>query len=372
MQITIPIFVIYGAQFVALLFTLFAFFSRLGAKRLRGVCFALLHVLFNSAWICYLSSAENSRFWELPTVILGLSVAVYSFYNWHFELKMKVKAIHVQWLVIHLLVLLFLVFQSRDLGQLWGNQLMLILKCVYAQGIAIYYAGGVLLKIRRSRVDKRIKNVFIVSTGLACFVPVILFFFEGFTIKYVITNLSFFLIMVSLIRNYYSTIRMNALSNNRNLEILENYRVESHSMNLEIEEKTKILLESNLEIDRLKTTVEEQSELLDKYKGELVSLRDAYSKQANELKLYEERVNKIDSRKNQEDRIKRALDKYPSLTFQQRQVAKLIVLESSHKQISDQLNIAYGTVTHHASVLYKKIGVSSAKQLRKKLSGNNR
>lgn len=339
-------------------------------KRIRLILFIALHISFNSLWLLNLSGVLNSWGTELAMMVNGgIAIVFYQNY-WVTELNPLPVNSRKQtvWLTIHLSVISLLVY-FIGLREIFVLHIPLsFIVFLYAQSVFIYLGVKAFLGIVKKReIDKVVQSLVAASCCLVCLLPFFYVVIGSFEIKYFLVNSGFFCLAASHLRKYYLLNRMSLQQSIDQLRLLGEHEDKSRELSIKVIEDSKKIAFYRQKLEDFDVAYKEQSITLCECQNELNNLKQVNIDQAAKIAIYENILKSIESRKDREARIEGILDNYPELTVQQRHIAKLIGLGLSHREISDQLNIAYGTVTHHSSVIYRKTGVKSLKQLKKLL-----
>lgn len=208
-QLTFPIYILFGLQVILLPFQLINFFTRTTDKsRLRFLILSSSLIFFNAFWIAGTVELLPELLSDFAIAAVGVFTICYTYFYWtcHFEVKDHAKK--VKWLLLHCLVIFSIGVLLEQNAKIQSEKVF-ALQFLYAELVALFFAGGIILKARKelNTADSSHLIAIIIGCVFACLLPFSIFLFENFTIKFIAVNAGFFFIAYSYLNNFILEMR---------------------------------------------------------------------------------------------------------------------------------------------------------------------
>lgn len=203
-QITIPVYIMFGLQFILIPFQLISYFSRRSdKKRIRFLTLTVIYVLFNILWITNSIGLRFNLLSEISLFIIGLITIGYSCFYWLKEFDLTLTHKKAKLVLFHFSVILVLQSLTVYTGffQYFWCYFALIL---YSEIVAIYFVRDIFRAFKKNSKAElnSLSYSILIASVIACFTPLVLFFIESFTIEYIAINSGFFFIASAYLRQY--------------------------------------------------------------------------------------------------------------------------------------------------------------------------
>lgn len=255
--------------------------------------------------------------------VMGIIALTYSHYFWYSESNLDGKIKNTKYLLICLCSAMIGYDVLKQLSIDQGHWLYTTLY-FYLQFISIYFVGSFLIKVKTSADQSyTLKNAIIIASIVSCILPFVFFVFESFMLQYLILNLGVFCVIIAYVIGYIKQGQLEMLENTDQIEKIAFYQEESKQKTLEVEEKTRV------------------------------------------ISLLSERLEELECQENNETRIIEFLLEHDSLTSSESEIAKMLGIGLSFREISFKKNIASSTARKHAANIYSKLDVKNLDEFRK-------
>lgn len=230
------------------------------ALRLRTLIHTSLHLTFNSVWLFSTTDiAQNIVGFEGVLLLVGITTASYSYYYWQAEFHIAERIKKSKLLFIHLALACLGHWLIKQLGAIQTDQLYFSFYCL-VQLSTLYFTVGLLIKLAKTGERPTILGkAIILVCGLACFVPLLIFYSNSFELNYTYLNLLF--ICTGLAYSIYSAEqrRLESEENKEQREMLILYEQTSEQMSAEFEKQNQVIADLNEELEayKLKRTLQQ-------------------------------------------------------------------------------------------------------------------
>ena len=339
MQINISIYCFFIFQCLFWLHKVYLLFAQKAQAREKQMfVFSSFYVVTNSLWLLTITGLFSGGVAEILLIGFSLGVLAYTYFLWR---NIYGLSGNNHGLIIHSLIFVFLFSRlnwfETHIYQTWE----FVLIYLYGQTAALFYGGRVFIRaISKNQLDRLNQIALIVSSGILCSLPLIFFFIQSFTAKYILLNLGFFLMLIAYFKS--NTFRFFDSSN-----LPESIDIIEQNLN-----RSKLsLLDWNNNQKELQLYKQQLLECLERNK----QLELESKAKTKVIEQYERRS---------ENTVESILSEY-DLTPRQLETVQLLIEGKSTQEIADQLFIESSSVRCHFSAVYRKTGAHGRKNLSK-------